>query len=740
VAVLDRVRGPRKRLLAITQGVVVAVAVSACGGVSSGTTNVTPTSATLHATGRCDGGQSCTWYWEYWPASGPRSASVKSGVFGPVNGATPNIPLSFDISGLAPSTTYRWVFCGSPNNGGWSGCVGPNGQISGNTADPPPDYETFTTPPAGGTVTGPPTGATNITPISARLNAAGCDQNCTAYMRVRPVGTTTWTNGPQVNVASTVPWSQDVTALSPNSQYEYQACGEDPGVTQFSCVGTDGKADSTDPFSTFSAGQGAVWAENGQAGDSFWQGGVAPESVIDGYASETSVALGDTLHLHVNAPGARYRIQIERLGWYGEVGGRQVACVPSCTTDEAGVTQPAPGTPDPSTGFLDAGWSVTDSITVPSSWTTGYYEARLVLTSGHASGGANPVWFVVRSPPAAPASSILVVVPANTYQAYNPWPGASAGGKSLYGFNSSSGVPADHVSFNRPLPNDFNTPFYVDYSLVRYLESQGYDISYATDTDVDSNPGMLLGHRLVIVMGHSEYWTKAMRDAYDAARDHGVNLAFIGANDGYWQIRYADSGRTIVSYKEQAQTKDPYATTDPSQLTTQFRLLSPPRPECQLEGVQYGNTPAGGSFTYGLANGSLTDPWMTSTGFNAGDTLSNLVGYEWDGVQPGCAVPSLTSYFHWNNPNGQGNADAVGYTAPSGALVFAAGGTQFAWGLNDYTDPNAGKLQLFVRHALDAMTGIRPSAPSRGASTKPVISRARPPFKPAPAPCETCAP
>jgi N,N-dimethylformamidase beta subunit-like, C-terminal len=596
---------------------------------------------------------------------------------------------------------------------------------------------------------GLPTGTSNVTPISARLNASGCSNGCAAYMRVRAVGTTSWSDGPTINDPSGTAWSQDVSNLTSNAQYEYQACEQETGATQFTCYGPNGQSSSTDQFNTFALQGGAVWSENAQPGDNLWQGSIAPQSEIDGYASETSVAPGDTLHLHVNAPGARYRIEIERLGWYDEAGGRRQACIPSCTGDEAGITQPAPGTPDLSTGYLDAGWSVTDAIPVTTSWVTGYYEARLVLTSGPDSGAATPVWFVVRPPASAPASTIQVVVPVNTYQAYNPWPttvgpsgspnGGPTTGKSLYGFNSSNRVPANHVSFNRPLPNDWNTPFYVDYPLVRYLESQGYDTSYATDTDVDQNPQTLLGHHLVVVMGHSEYWSKAMRDAYEAARAAGVNLAFLGANDGYWQVRYADNDRTIVAYKELAQTEDPDATTDPSQLTTQFRLLSPPRPECQLEGVQYGNTPAGGSFPYTVVSGSLSDPWMTGTRFIAGDTLASLVGYEWDAIQPGCAVPPLTNYFHWNNPNG-GGADAVGYTASSGARVFAAGGTQFAWGLNDDGDPNAGKLQLFMRHALDAMTGTQPNASGVAPRSQPVVKRAPPPFKPAPAPCEVCKP
>jgi hypothetical protein len=125
-----------------------ALALSACAGQTTGTTNVTDVSATLHATGRCDSGQTCTWYWEYWPANQARATGKKTPVQGPVNGPTGNVNLSINITGLTPSTSYRWVFCGSPNNGGVYACAGPNGTFSSTTADPPPDYETFTTGPS----------------------------------------------------------------------------------------------------------------------------------------------------------------------------------------------------------------------------------------------------------------------------------------------------------------------------------------------------------------------------------------------------------------------------------------------------------------------------------------------------------------------------------------------------------------------------------------------------------------
>jgi CPA1 family monovalent cation:H+ antiporter len=153
--------------------------------------------------------------------------------------------------------------------------------------------------------------------------------------------------------------------------------------------------------------------------------------------------------------------------------------------------------------------------------------------------------FVVRAAPSAPPSEILVQLPVNTWQAYNNW-----GGKSLYAFNSTRRKAANHVSFDRPYTDDVKWEIWNhEYPLIRFLEREGYDVSYTTDVDTDRAGGDLLEHRLVVVAGHDEYWTKAIRDAFDAARDSGTNLAFIGANIGFWQVRYEDDGRTIVAYK-----------------------------------------------------------------------------------------------------------------------------------------------------------------------------------------------
>jgi hypothetical protein len=134
-----------RRLVGIVLAIGGALGLSACSAMTTGTSDVTNVSAKLHATASCDSGQTCTWYWEYWLADAPRSTSTKTPVFGPVSGPTGKVPLSVDVKGLNRGTTYRWVFCGSPNNGGAYVCAGPKGKFSSTTADPPTDYGTFTT-------------------------------------------------------------------------------------------------------------------------------------------------------------------------------------------------------------------------------------------------------------------------------------------------------------------------------------------------------------------------------------------------------------------------------------------------------------------------------------------------------------------------------------------------------------------------------------------------------------------
>jgi len=278
---------------------------------------------------------------------------------------------------------------------------------------------------------------------------------------------------------------------------------------------------------------------------------------IEAYASERSVARGDVLRVHASTdPAARYRIEIYRIGWYGGAGGKLVACVPACDSDEQGSSQQLLS-PDPSSGELDARWPITDRVTVGPDWQSGLYLGKLVLTSGDEAGKSRGFPFVVRAP-ADTNAAVLVVMPVNTWQAYNDW-----GGRSLY----TDPDTAVKVSFDRPYAPDDDQVF-LDYPIVRFIDQFGYEADYVTDADVDADPGQLVRHRLVVVPAHSEYWTKAMRDGFEAARGLGVNLAFLGGNTVYWQIRYADADRRVLEEYRSA-SGDP--SPNPRQKTVRWR-------------------------------------------------------------------------------------------------------------------------------------------------------------------------
>jgi hypothetical protein len=309
-------------------------------------------------------------------------------------------------------------------------------------------------------------------------------------------------------------------------------------------------------------------------------------------------------------------------------------------------------------------------------------------------GSAGSVFFILRAPPTRHAP-VLVSASENTWEAYNDW-----GGKSLYG---GTGGPAVKVSFDRP--GYGQSPMIWEYPLVRFLEREGLDVSYTTNHDVHADPTELLTHKVFVSSGHDEYWTKAMRDSVEAARDAGVNLMFLGGNDVYWQARYENAGRTLVEYRSATADLEP----DPTLKTVRWRELATPRPECTLVGVQG----AGGIRTtgdpprdYSVGAGVLADPWLANAEFAPGAAVGDLVGYEWDTTAPGCAVPPLTTFFHYTGQ--PSNADAVRYTAPSGARVFAAGSVEIAWGLDGWdghdTPPDP-RLQQLVRNAFAALTG-----------------------------------
>ena len=458
--------------------------------------------------------------------------------------------------------------------------------------------------------------------------------------------------------------------------------------------------------SAMPASANPVQRENSRPGTSGWEVSAGVGTVITGYASETSVAPGQSFHLHVAAPaGSQYRVLVYRLGWYRGAGARLIMCVPGCRSAHAAIAQPPPTTPGSVTGLLRAPWHVTDSAEIPSDAVSGYYEAKLEIVAGTHAGAVGSVPLIVRQSLAAPASAVLVQVPVNTWEAYNPW-----GGKSLYKFGTS--MHALEVSFDRPFDQQtlYETVTKLELPWVRFLERSGVDVSYQTDVDTDMAPGSLLQHRLVFAIGHDEYWTQRMRGAFDQALALSTNLVF-GSNSGEWRMRYAAGRRTIVEWRDPA--------IDPAHNRGLdngfFRTLG--EPECKLMGVEHqwaAQRSLSAPPTSYTVLGPSSDPWLAAGGLAPGDVIPRVVGYEWDSFVPGCfrgqVVPLMTTRI----PGSDGvshSADMVRATAPSGGRVFAMGTMELAWALGDVDgrSPNP-QVVRFVEAAVRDLT--RPAPPA----------------------------
>lgn len=433
--------------------------------------------------------------------------------------------------------------------------------------------------------------------------------------------------------------------------------------------------------------------ENALPGTKEWQiSSLAREREIEGYASATSVNIGGNIRIFVNTNDPTYTIEIFRMGWYGGLGGRRMLSAITLI----GTQQPMPDR-DLTTGLIECHWLDPFLLAVPSDWTSGIYLAK--LTAG-ASGKQIYVIFVVRDD--ARASDFLFQSSVITFQAYNNW-----GGKSLYP-HSSPGGQARKVSFDRPydVHHGLGTGAFLnnggwEYNLVRWLERNGYDVTYCTDIDTHRSPSLLRFHKAFLSVGHDEYWTWQMRQNVEAARDAGVNLGFFGANACYWQIRLetnsaGEPDRTIVGYKEWARFEDPYALDgnpmNDHLVTTQWRLPPVLRPEAMMIGQMY---------VYDGVNADLVvekaGHWVfAGSGAVNGDRVRSVMGYEVDEMSP-FSPPNTQRLAHspFVQRDGVTNyADTTIYAVPSGAIVFASGSIQWSWGLDDYNVPDGRTSRL----------------------------------------------
>jgi Domain of unknown function (DUF4082)/Bacterial Ig-like domain/Bacterial Ig domain len=456
---------------------------------------------------------------------------------------------------------------------------------------------------------------------------------------------------------------------------------------------------------------------------SVWDMTSSEGSTIQGFADPFSVNVGESINFKVQSAAASYVIDIYRIGYYGGDGARLVTTLtPNISVSQ---TQPACNT-NTVTGLVDCGdWGISATWDVPSTAVSGVYIADLVRTDG--TSDMNQIPFVVTDN--ASTSDIVMMTEDETWQAYNAW-----GGYSLYAGTSTGGPwccsphfggRAVQVSYNRPWATRFDLSqsggttylFSDDYPMIRFLEGNGYDVTYVSQADVAASDGasMLEQHKVFVSAGHSEYWDAGDRANVTAARNAGVNLAFFTGDTMVWKTSWAasqygnEANRTLVEYKESLDTtqSDP---DDPPTWTGFWRdpRFSPPgdggQPENAITGQLWGADCCSYADQVPSAYSKL-QIWRNTAvaSLQPGQTYTmppETLGYEWDQpVDNGFQPPGLIDLSKTcedaeevlldpESDYGPGQVcnSMTLYKATSGALVFDAGTVQWAWGLDSHHD------------------------------------------------------
>ena len=279
-------------------------------------------------------------------------------------------------------------------------------------------------------------------------------------------------------------------------------------------------------------------------------------------------------------------------------------------------------------------------------WPSGLYFARLQAADRRV--GFAP--FVVR-PRHLGEHRVAVVLPTMTWQAYNLRDDDGDGrGDSWYADWTHHTALLGRPFLNRGVPYNFR---WYDLPFLHWLAWTGRAVDYLADADLDgtrSGGELARAYDLIVFPGHHEYVTTHEYDVVRAYRDLGGNLAYLSANNFFWQI--VKRGNVMTR-------------------TKQWRDLG--RPESSLIGAQYRGNDDGQHRGAWIVRDAAAAPWLF-----AGTDLKNGSSFGSGGIEIDKTGPDSPSgvkvLAEIPNLFGHGfTAQMTYYETPAGAKVFAAG-------------------------------------------------------------------
>lgn len=347
----------------------------------------------------------------------------------------------------------------------------------------------------------------------------------------------------------------------------------------------------------------------------------SPAPPVEGYTDQLGYAAGDTVKLHTSTAAEKFDIEIARIGAKREV----------VWTDKgvAGKKHPVPK----DASSHGCRWPASLEVEVPAEWKSGYYSVRFTPAGADKPTAAEP-FFVVRPKEPGRKSKILLQLSTNTYNAYTNW-----GGYSLYAYHGRHKVQGRRVSFDRPQFSQFGNweqPF------VAWVEAAGYALDYCVNSDLEFRPELLKHYKLVLSVGHDEYWSKPMRDHMEKYISDGGNVAFFSGNTCCWQVRSEENGRALACWKQSFGDDPHYSAEKFDTLSTAWSHYLVNRPENTLTGVGFlwgGYRKSHGQFMDDPAEFTVHRPdhWLfADAGVKKGDKFGGkdtVVGYECDGCE-----------------------------------------------------------------------------------------------------------
>ena len=485
--------------------------------------------------------------------------------------------------------------------------------------------------------------------------------------------------------------------------------------------------------------------------------------MIEAYCWPQSVVPGESVALHLSTDAPTVQVEVARDGAERETAWRGEA---------EGAFHP---TPDDASSH-GCGWPAALQIPVGADWRSGYYAVTVTVGDQRAD-----AFLVVRSAPDAEPAPILMVLSTTTWNAYNDWGGPSlytGGTRVAFDRPMAPGFlvkPEPHRRKSQPRP-DREALWFFEWAeplglsvwsggagwwnwerpTFRWAEANGYRVDMAVSQDLDAHPDLLDGRRMLLSVGHDEYWSWGMREAVERFTGAGGNAAFFSGNTCYWQVRFEDDRRRMVGHKYGADQDPVVGTTDERFITSAWVDRRIGWPEFSTIGLSFSR---GGYSRYGLgvpkASGAYTvwrpEHWVfEGTDLAYGDALGladAIVAYEVDGCEltlvDGLPVPthadgapetlevlatapaklwaqdeqpsryahepgeleSVAMAIHGDDWEAHldhlrhNHAAVVVFTTPAGGTVFNAGCTDWADGLGDTA------VERITRNVLERLGG-----------------------------------